>query len=199
MNSINFETLPIQGEFEMLPYERFILYKWITEIIKPIVAVEFGTGHGGSTYYITKALEQTGGFLHTCDPERSPLQEIFNLNKNFKYYSITSDKLINILIENNINIDYLFFDGPEDPMIALTDLIKLENYIKPGCYFSMHDWEIEKRGFDGAISTKALHIRPYIENSSRWKLIHQLSGLEKNSKDNDGYDSVGLCLYQFIG
>jgi len=86
----------------------------------------------------------------------------------------------------------LFFDGPEDPDIAMEDIKILENYIQPECYFSMHDWELEKRKYDNGISTKAKKIRPYMENSSLWKPIEVLEGIESDQ-------SVGLCLYKFLG
>jgi len=199
MNEINFNKDPYPNA-EMLPYERKKLYTWIVDIIKPKIIIETGTGTGGSTYFMAKALESLGfGQIYTCDPERQPPQEFFNKFQNIHFYPSISSIMFNDIIGKKINIDYIFFDGPEDPTIAVNDLMILENYINPGCYFSMHDWEIKKRGFDGATSTKALHIRPYMQSSSKWKLIEQLSGLEKNSQDNDGYDSVGLCLYEFVG
>ena len=198
MIDINFNKDPYPNA-EMLPYERQSLYYWIVNIIKPKVIIETGTGIGGSTYFMGKALQKIGfGEIYTCDPERKPPNEFFNEFNNVKFYQKTSSFMINDIIKNKIDIDYIFFDGPDDPTIAFDDLMVLEPYLKSGCYFSMHDWEITKRGYDGATSTKAALIRPYLENSSKWKLIQKLSGIEKNSNSNkELYDSVGLCLYKF--
>ena len=198
MKKINFIDDPYPNA-EMLPYERESLYRWITQIIKPKNIIETGTGVGGSTHFMAKGLQTLKyGEIYTCDPERRPPVEFFIEFKNVHFYASVSSTMIDDLIQKNIDIDYIFFDGPENPSIAISDMIKLENYIKPGCYFSMHDWEISSRGYDGATSTKASLIRPYIEGSNKWKLIEKLSGLEKNSSDNSyQYDSVGLCLYQF--
>lgn len=40
---------------EMLPVERLRLYQWMTEY-SPKVVLEVGTGVGGSTFYISEAL-----------------------------------------------------------------------------------------------------------------------------------------------
>lgn len=200
MTDIDFNKDPFPNA-EMLPYERECLYEWIVNIVKPKNILEIGTGVGGSTYFMAMALKNLNfGKIYTCDPSRKPPDNLFSEFKNINFYPLTSSEMIKNIKQNKINIDFIFFDGPEDPSIAIQDMIELENYISPGCYFSMHDWEINQRGFDKAISSKALLVRPYIEESSKWKLIKLLSGLEKNSTINNfKYDSVGLCLYQFVG
>jgi hypothetical protein len=200
MIDINFNKDPYPNA-EMLPYERECLYDWVINIIKPKNILETGTGIGGSTYFMGMALKALGyGKIYTCDPGRKPTDDFFAEFKNVNFYSINSLEMIKNIKQNKINIDFIFFDGPEDSAIAMQDILELEDYVSPGCYFSMHDWEITQRGFDNAISSKALLIRPYIEKSNKWKLIKQLSGLKKNSMANDyAYDSVGLCLYQFTG
>lgn len=179
---------------EMTVFERKKLCEWMKEIIKPTSDIlEIGTGVGGSTYYLSKVLTELSpeSFVYTCDPVRSPSDNFLNEFKNVKYFKEYSNNIIDYIIENSIKISYIFFDGPEDPDIALNDIKKLEKYIKPGCYFSMHDWEIEKRKLDGGISTKSLHIRKYIENSKRWKKIEVLDGVSSEQ-------SVGFCLYKFV-
>jgi hypothetical protein len=103
-----------------------------------------------------------------------------------------------MLISNKVLIDYIFFDGPEIPELALNDIKILEQHISAGAYFSMHDWCTEQRKHDNGISVKSLNIKPYMENSDKWTKIEELSGLQKNSDfDNYEYDSVGLCLYKY--
>lgn len=195
---IDFNNAPNTG-MEMLPYERFKLYNWIIDI-KPINIIEIGCGLGGTTYYISESIKTLNieSTIYTCDPSRSPSSSLLKDFPFIKYYPITSNILIEDVISNNIDIDFILFDGPELPDIALDDIKILENYIKNGTYFCMHDWEFTKRGYDNGISTKSEKIRPYIEKSKKWIEIEVLSGLIKNSNyNNDIFDSVGLCLYKF--
>jgi hypothetical protein len=74
----------------------------------------------------------------------------------------------------------------------MNDIKTLESYISNGCYFSMHDWEISQRKYDNAISTKAAHVRQYIELSNKWGKVEVLDGL-------NNITSVGLCLYRYLG
>ena len=191
---------PYSNEGEMLPYERFKLFNWIYDA-NPKAIIEIGSGVGhGSTYYMAEALRQRGvkGIIYSCDPKRSIYQDLLNDYPSIKYYPIKSFELIQNLILNKIEIDYIFFDGPEIPDLALEDIKTLEQYIKSGTYFSMHDWCTEPRKYDNHISIKSLKIKPYLQNSNKWEKIEELSGLQKNSNFDDmPYDSVGLCLYRF--
>ena len=184
---------------EMLPYERYKLYNWVSEI-KPKLFLEVGTGNGGgSTYFISKSIKDNNivSTLHTCDPMRQPEDEFFNVFDFVKYYKTNSDFMINDLLNNNLIPDFIMFDGPENPDIALNDIIILENFIEDGTYFSMHDWDYY-RPYDNGNSTKSIKIRDYMENSEKWSLVEQLFADKKNSDfDELPYDSVGLCLYKF--
>ena len=185
---------------EMLPYERYTIYSWIKKY-KPKNVLEIGTGTGGSTQYISDAMNENGfGKIYSCDPSRSPPIDFLMSRKNLLFYSLESNYLIQSIIAEKIDIDFIFFDGPENPDIALFDLIELEKYIRNGTLFSMHDWHIGIRNYDSAISTKCYKVKPYIENSDKWDLIQLLVANEKNSDfDNNACDSVGLCLYQYNG
>jgi len=191
-------NLCIEEEFpgsEMLPLERAKLYTWLSNVVKPVNDIlEVGTGVGGSTYFIAKALQKnkSNSTIHTCDPTRSPHEKLLREFQNIKYYQTTSTYLIHFLKAKKTKLDFIFFDGPEDAMLALNDFKLLETYIEPNCFFSMHDWEIEQRKRDGVVSQKSLHIRQYIENSNSWEKIEILDGLNYNN-------SVGLCLYKFKG
>jgi hypothetical protein len=194
---INFFNNIFDGE--MLPYERYKLYNWISEI-RPTLVLEVGTGNGGgSTYFISKSIKDNNlnSTVHTCDPVRKPDNEFFNVFDFVKFYKTNSDVMINDLLKNNLIPDFIMFDGPEDPDVALNDIIVLENFIGDGTYFCMHDWD-HYRPYDKAHSTKSIKIKDYIENSEKWSLVEQLFADKKNSDFDDlPYDSVGLCLYKF--
>lgn len=195
MIKINLHIENVYSGAEMLPYEREKLYKWVSEIIKPDNVLEIGCGHGGSTYYISEAMMKikSKGKIYACDPGRGPTQSFLNNHLNVEYRAVCSNVLISEIIDKNIKLDYLFFDGPEEPSLALNDIRILEDYIQPGCYFSMHDWEVMQRKYDNGISIKSAEIRPYMEsNPSIWKPIEILDGIESDQ-------SVGLCLYKFLG
>lgn len=189
----------LKAKGELLPYERYTLYHWIKEII-PLCILEVGTGSGGATSSMAAAIKESGfpSIIHTCDPYGGPSSNFFKQYSFVKYYCVRSDDLIENLITRNINIDFVMFDGPEDPAVALDNILILEKYIRNDTYFCMHDWEILKRGHDNSVATKAQKIRPYIERSEKWVEIEVLSGLKKNSEyDGNLFDSVGLCLYKF--
>lgn len=192
---LNLNIENVYSGAEMLPFERLKLYSWITQIIKPQNHIlENGCGTGGSTYYISEALKKLNSesVIYTCDPDRRPSDQFLTEHLNVSYNALYSADLIFEIINNKLELDYIFFDGPEDPDVALEDIKVLEDYIQPGCYFSMHDWEFKKRKYDGGISTKAKKIRPYIEKSFLWEEIEVLEGIESDQ-------SVGLCLYKFLG
>jgi hypothetical protein len=194
-SDVNLNLEEIYPGVEMLPYERYKLYTWVSQIIKPTNVLDVGCGSGGGTYYISEGMKtcKSRGKIYSCDPGRGPSEEFLMRQNNVDYSPIYSTDLITQLVENNIKIDYIFFDGPEDPDIAMRDIISLENYILPGCYFSMHDWEVVPRKYDGQISTKSIKIREYMEyNSSVWQPVEILEGSQSS-------DSVGLCLYKFLG
>lgn len=192
---INFNLEQIYPGVEMLPYERYKLYTWVSEVIKPRNVIDVGCGIGGATYYISKGMQKckSSGKVYSCDPGRGPSDQFLMEHLNVDYRPVYSNELIEKLISDNVKIDYIFFDGPEDPDVAMRDISILESYIEPGCYFSMHDWEIVPRKYDGQTSTKSLKIRKYIENNpSIWEPVEILDGV-------CSYDSVGFCLYKFLG
>lgn len=197
MNKTDFLISPYNGE--MLPYERYRLHNWILEI-KPKVVFEVGTGNGGgSTYYIANALKklENGGLIYTCDPERKINEILLSDFKNITYYHKPSFEMLELLINQNIIPDFIMFDGPENPDIALKDIKFLEQYIDENTHFAMHDWDL-KRPYDNGTSTKSVKIREYMENSENWVLLEILKSNVKNSDFDDlPYDSVGLCLYKY--
>jgi len=151
---------------ELLEFERKTLFDTIIKY-QPKICLEIGTGNGGgSTFYIANALYQlnNNGILYTCDPVYNDASIIFQntLYENIvKFFHLPSTFVIQLLINGNIKPDFIFFDGPEDPNIALEDFQKIENSINKGCVFMMHDWDTRPR-IDGNLSTKALLLKPYI-------------------------------------
>jgi hypothetical protein len=183
---------------EMLPVERLRLYQWMI-MYRPKRVLEVGTGVGGSTFYISSALQKNGGALHTCDPLRRPPEPFLHrFQGTLHYHPLRSDQLIEKMRDEASKPDFLFFDGPEIPDLALNDIRSLESWIEPGCLFAMHDWEQPGGRNRKIVSIKAQKIRPYLESSSDWKRLAQLDGHRKNVWWTKGrFDSVGLCLYVY--
>lgn len=187
---------PYQGE--MLPIERLRLYQWMVTW-QPKRVLEVGTGVGGSTFYISTALQRNGGELHSCDPLRRPPDPFLErFAGTLHYHALRSDQLIERLRSQGRKPDFLFFDGPEIPDLGLSDLRSLEPWIDPGCLFAMHDWEQPGGRNRKIVSIKAKKVRPYLEQSPNWQRVDQLDGHRKNAWWTKGrFDSVGLCLYVY--
>jgi len=175
---IDFVNCPYPGA-ELLPLERERLYNWVLDK-SPKGILEIGTGKGGSTYYMSKAIQKAGlpAVIVTCDPKKKLPNSFFTEFPFVDYFCMLSDELIPFVIEWDYLIDFIFFDGPDDPKVALRDIQRLEKYIASGTYFAMHDWDFPK----------ASMIRPYMEQSEHW--IEQ-EILPKSEA------SVGLCLYKY--
>lgn len=185
-------------EGELYLEERKFLYQAIIQK-KPKIVLEIGTGGGdGSTYQIATALKRNflkskvKGCLHTCEVNPSVVEQAkMKYSTNTWHQTIIcwqefSHNLIDMLITDNNPPNFIFFDGPEDPQIALNDIKRLEPHLKPKTWFCMHDWDLDIRP-DGNISTKSTKIRPYIESSTDWKILRSLTAPE----------SVGIVLAEF--
>lgn len=188
MNDLDYINCPYPGE--MLPLERQYLYNTII-VTQPEVILEVGCGEGASTYYISEAVRRNKkGLLYTCDPDRQPtLDFLRKYDDECNHFRMKSSVLIDYMISINKIPDFIFFDGPEDLQVALDDFLKLEPHLKAGTTFCMHDWCTEKRAYDGAISTKALLLKDYINKSPNWKLTMELSGTKEPA------ESVGFAFY----
>lgn len=175
---IDFVNCPYKGA-ELLPLERERLYNWVLSA-KPRGILEIGTGNGGSTYYMSAAIKIAGlsSIIVTCDPKMKIPNSFFEEFPFVDYFGMLSDELIPFVIEEGFLIDFIFFDGPDDPEVALRDIQRLEKYISNGAYFAMHDWYFQK----------AEMIRPYMEQSPNWIEQEVLSKSEV---------LVGLCLYKY--
>jgi len=176
------------GFGEMTIYEREKLYNYIKSN-NPDIVLECGSGAGASTYVMINAINEKSK-VYSCDPLRQPY---FSSNKLF-FYKTLSNKLINKLIEDKIYPNFIFFDGPEEPEIALEDFKKLDKYVEIGTIFSMHDWCTKKRKYDNGISTKVELLKPYIKSLDSWELLEEINGEEYKK----GKESVGLCFYKKI-
>lgn len=203
MEKIEFLNPPYGGE--LLPYERYKLHDYVKRLKFDII-LELGTGVGGSTYYMASALKENNkGVIYTCDPFKGPSDMFLQEFEDILFYEKKlSDEFIKKLIVNDIIPDFIFFDqpGPEAP---LEDFKSLENYLKIGTIFSMHDWDENERAYDCALSIKPKFIKPYLYKHDDWELIEELSGTIKNSDMFDSppdtkkpSDSVGMCFFKKI-
>jgi predicted O-methyltransferase YrrM len=154
---------------QLYPAERALVRAMVLAR-RPRIALEVGTWKGGgSTFQIASALAELGaGELHTCEPDEAlnaiaarQYAEADFVHVHREY----SQTLIARLIADGDVPDFLFFDGPDDPRIALDDLRALESHLTPGTVFMMHDWD----------DIKASAVRPYIEQSARWQIVSALS------------------------
>ena len=84
------------------------------------------------------------------------------------------------MLNKNIIPNFVFFDGPEEPEVALNDFKLLENSLPVGAFFSMHDWCTNVRKYDSETSTKALYLKDYINSFDNWILIEE----EKHKADD---------------
>lgn len=191
-------------EGQMTVQERIFLYQAALEklsIMENGTALEIGTWKGGgSTLQISTAIMNVdlsghyrGNILHTCevDPilysEAVAAYETTPQSKYVVFHNKPSDIVIDELIWKGNIPQFVFFDGPEDPEINMNDFLKLDEHLKVGTRFCMHDWDLDVR-FDGLVSTKAKLLRPYLEKSNKW---HQIGSLTKPI-------SVGIVLMEKV-
>lgn len=173
---------------EMTIFEREKLYNYVIKY-NPNIILECGAGVGASTHIMINALNDDGK-IYSCDPERKPNF----VNDKLNFYNINSDLLIKYIIDNKFFPNFIFFDGPEDPNVALNDFKEIDKYLEIGTIFSMHDWCLSVRKYDNGFSTKAKLIKPYINSLDSWELLEEFSGEDYIA----GEESVGLCFYKKI-
>ena len=167
-------------EGQLLPDEREFLYNAVAER-SPSIVLEVGTWKGGgSTLQIAMALSLNDGILHTCELDKS-LYDIAVKSyegtlhdHRISFWNISSTELINQLINDDRIPEFVFFDGPEDPIINMNDFKLIEKHLPIGAYFCMHDWDTGVR-IDGLKSTKAVLVRPYLEQSNKWEILRSLT------------------------
>lgn len=178
-------------EGQLWPEERKFLYNAVVEC-DPMVVLEVGTWKGGgSTLTIATALHDlhnSSNFydismnktLYTCEVDNELYTTAINqfagskFSRSVKFHNIPSTELIKHLIASYNIPQFVFFDGPEDPQLNLDDFKLLDEYLLPGSYFCMHDWDLEVRP-DSLTSCKATYLRPYLENSKNWQILRSLT------------------------
>lgn len=91
---IDFVNCPYRGA-ELLPLEREKLYGWVLDR-KPKGILEIGTGNGGSTYYMAKAIQKAGlpTIIVTCDPKRKISDSFFEAFPFVDYFKMSSDEIV---------------------------------------------------------------------------------------------------------
>jgi predicted O-methyltransferase YrrM len=151
--------------------ERDLLYNTVIETT-PTICLECGTWKGGgSTYFITSALAKNNkGVLHTFETNReffdcavntyttevSHLLPFIHLYMNDFYQSVLNLKFT--------NIDFCFFDGPEDSEYSMKILKLVEERMNPDGIIILHDWK-SKPG------SKCFIVQPYLLSSSLWEQV----------------------------
>lgn len=161
-----------------LSFERRYLFDKIVKH-EPSVILEIGTGAGGSTKVITEAIiSNEKGVLYTCDTNKDRVELVKRDidNENVRFHVMTSHDLIKRLKRDKIIPDFLFFDGPSNPEIALDDFKSIENYVDPGCVFMSHDWDYNVERIGGSKSKKNSLLKPYLRKNKSWKILEELSG-----------------------
>jgi predicted O-methyltransferase YrrM len=161
-------------EGQMLPLERRQLH-WTVIDRQPRLALEVGTWKGGgSTLQIVTALVANGGgHLHTCEPDKAFHEQacsVFRgglLERYVTLHNKPSGEVIRELLAAGQVPDFLFFDGPEDPQVALDDINALSPYLPAGTTLMMHDWLSPE-------SVKQRLIKPYLANSEEWCITNVL-------------------------
>lgn len=169
---------------QLWPAERQLLFDAVIEK-KPKVVLEVGAWKGaGSTLIIATALKRLSqGHLFTCEPDHGLFETANKLFSDPSWHPFitlingTSKETIDYLKIIQAVPDLIFFDGPEDPQVALDDFQALESYVQSRCFFLQHDWENKE-------SKKVALIKPYLEAHKDWSIRTVLRPPE----------SVGLVL-----
>ena len=119
------------------PAEHMYLQQ-VYELVKEVNAVrvlEIGTGKYVFSRAILKALEETGGRLHTCDPFIVPSF----LHKNMTFYPLLSDDLAEIWKDP---IDVLMIDGDHSKNQVFKDYYQFESFVRSPGFIIFHDINI---------------------------------------------------------
>lgn len=105
-----FQERDIEGSADMystMPVEFFLAWT-----IQAKVIIEIGTQDGSSAIPLLKAAEETGGCLHSVDPDGCEsgknLVASYGLEKYWRFHNIPSDKFFKSFDEM---IDFAFIDG----------------------------------------------------------------------------------------
>lgn len=134
-----FQERDIEGSADMysiMPVEFFLAWT-----IKAKVIVEIGTHDGSSAIPLLKAAEETGGCLHSVDPDGcesgKELVAQYGLNKHWEFHNITSDEFFKSF---NETIDFAFIDGDHAwPQVA-KDLENCMQHLRGTGIIMVHDY-----------------------------------------------------------
>lgn len=111
-------------------------YLWIVHDLilkaKAKTVFEIGSGYFSFSRAILKALEQTGGILHTCDP----LIRTQYSHPQMKFYNIKSDQMAQ---RWTIPLDTLMIDGHHSYNQVYKDFNNFYPHVKPGGIIIFHD------------------------------------------------------------
>ena len=161
-------------EGQMMPAEREALHEEVLAN-RPAHVLEVGCWRGGgSTYQIATALKKLGGGkLHTCETDKETIDRAYGAFQQtdlwplVDFHPLPSHVLIQNLLAKGVIPNFIFFDGPEDPNVAMQDFQTLDAVVPSGTIFSMHDWLHD-------LSTKQKLLKPYLEGLATWKIYRLL-------------------------
>lgn len=158
---------PLEGQLWYC--ERKLLFQTVRRF-KSINCFEVGTWKGGgSTLFIARALSKIGsGTLHTIEnnPEFHG-QAKANYQKHlpgllpFVDFRFGDYREVFLEILRSVGrVDFLILDGPENAQATVEQFQFFLPFLKTGSLLIVHDW----------LTEKARLLRPFLENSSEWRL-----------------------------
>lgn len=110
----------------------------VYELVKEVNAVrvvEIGSGKFVFSRAILKALEETGGHLHTCDPNIVP----HYLHDRMSFYPLPSNEMAEIWHKP---IDFLMIDGDHSKEQVFKDYYNFEKFVRSPGFIVFHDINI---------------------------------------------------------
>jgi predicted O-methyltransferase YrrM len=146
---------------------------------RPKIAVEVGTWlGGGSTLHILRALERNGcGHLWGIEADRSIYERMLanlragapeTVHRFTPLFGFSQDVIPRWLSEqgHNVQIDFVFLDGGNNPLEQITEFKLLEPHISIGGQLMAHDAKLRKGKWLG----------PYLRHLDNWRTtLHDVS------------------------
>ena len=159
-------------EGQMNPSERAVLYDTVMRL-KPRYVWEVGTCRGGgSTYYISTALENldNGGKLITSEVNQEWYEYAMNLYglgqplehlRQRVMFNFGDACTIYPKMLKEFPVHMVFIDGGEDSIQCLHQAMMFRPFMAVGTVIAFHDWD----------NGKTDYVRGAMENDKDWKLV----------------------------
>jgi len=178
---VDFHRDSMQGQ--MRPEERRAMYNIVVDR-KPSLMIEIGTWKGGgSTYILGCAAHEYGGHIHTIEANKdfhASALRLFDSRMQILlpyidfHLGFSQDVLPDILNKNE-KIDFILFDGAEDPDQTVLEYEMVEKHLKKGAVMAFHDWK----------TSKTAKIKGVLANDPSWKIIVQVLNTD-----------TGFCMFE---